>query len=59
MRAEANGQGAETASEQRCRLLNEVLADFDARGIELHMAKNLPVKPCTTAMRFVYTNVLG
>ena len=39
---EANEQGAETESERRRRLLNEVLADFDARGVGLRMAENLP-----------------
>ena len=32
----------ETARERRRRLLNEVLADFDARGVGLRMADNLP-----------------
>ena len=31
----------ETARERRRRLLNEVLADFDARGVGLRMADNL------------------
>ncbi len=37
----ASEQGIETESERR-RLLNEVLADFDARGVGLRMADNLP-----------------
>ena len=51
-------QGTETESERRRRLLNEVLENFDARGVGLRMAENLPhpVEPCTTAMRFVDTN---
>ena len=32
----------ETAQERRSRLLNEVLADFEARGVGLSMADNLP-----------------
>ena len=32
----------ETVRERRRRLLNEVLADFDARGVGLRMADNLP-----------------
>ena len=31
-----------TAEERRSRLLNEVLADFDARGVGLNMSDNLP-----------------
>ena len=38
----ADAQRVETAHERRCRLLNEVLADFDARGVGLRMADNLP-----------------
>ena len=37
----ASEQGIETESERR-RLLKEVLADFDARGVGLRMADNLP-----------------
>ena len=36
------GERTETQAERRRRLLNEVLADFDARGVGLHMADNLP-----------------
>ena len=32
----------ETARERRRRLLNEMFADFDARGIGLRMEENLP-----------------
>ena len=32
----------ETAQDRRNRSLNEVLADFDARGVGLNMADNLP-----------------
>ena len=32
----------ETARERRSRLLNEVLADFGARGVGLNMVDNLP-----------------
>lgn len=35
-------QGAETESERCRRLLSEVLEDFDARGVGLPMAENLP-----------------
>ncbi len=38
----ANEQGVETESERRRRLLNEVFADFDARGVGLRMVDNLP-----------------
>ena len=38
----ADAQRVETAHERRRRLLNEVLADFDARGVGLRMADNLP-----------------
>lgn len=31
-----------TAEERRSRSLNEVLAEFDARGVGLNMAENLP-----------------
>ena len=45
--ARRDGPGAaepsriETADERRRRLLDEVLADFDARGVGLHMVANL------------------
>ena len=32
----------ETIYQRRCRLLREVLADFDAHGIGLRMSENLP-----------------
>lgn len=32
----------ETVQDRRNRLLNEVLADFDARGVGLNMSDNLP-----------------
>ena len=32
----------ETNYQRRCRLLREVLADFDAQGIGLDMSENLP-----------------
>ena len=43
---EADGQGEgdrleETEAEQRRRLFNEVFADFDTRGVGLHMADNV------------------
>lgn len=34
----------ETVQERRSRLLRQVLADFDARGVGLNMADNLPRK---------------
>ena len=34
--------GVETELERRRRLLNEVIADFEARGVGLRMADNLP-----------------
>ncbi len=37
-----DAQRVETAHERRRRLLNEVLADFDARGVGLRMADNVP-----------------
>ena len=42
--AGGGGQGvaAETGLERRRRLLAEVIADFDARGVGLRMADNLP-----------------
>ncbi len=36
------GRSEETGDERRRRLLNEVFADFDARGVGLRMADNLP-----------------
>ena len=36
------GERTGTQAERRRRLLNEVLADFDARGVGLRMADNLP-----------------
>ena len=36
------GVAAETGLERRRRLLAEVTADFDARGVGLRMADNLP-----------------
>ena len=39
---EANEQGAETESERRRRLLNEVLADFDARGVRIAHGRKSP-----------------
>lgn len=36
------GRNIATAEERRSRSLSEVLADFDARGIGLNMADNLP-----------------
>ena len=38
----ADARRVETAHERRRRLLDEVLADFDARGVGLRMADNLP-----------------
>ena len=35
-------RGGETVDERRRRLLEEVLADFDSRGVGLRMADNLP-----------------
>ena len=37
----ANGPGTETEHERRGRLLREMFADFDARGVGLDMADNL------------------
>ena len=37
-----SGQDSETESERRRRLLNEVISDFDARGVGLRMADNIP-----------------
>ena len=36
------GKDTETRLERRRRRLKEVLADFDARGVGLNMAENLP-----------------
>ena len=36
------GRRIPTAEERRSRSLKEVLADFDARGVGLNMADNLP-----------------
>lgn len=38
----SGGKSGETECERRRDLLNEVLADFDARGVGLSMADNLP-----------------
>ena len=38
----SDGESVETECEYRRNLLNEVLADFDARGVGLSMADNLP-----------------
>ena len=40
--AGASGHDAETEVERRRRRLKEVLQDFDARGVGLDMADNLP-----------------
>ena len=39
---EAGAESGETIYQRRCRLLREVLADFDSRGIGLRMSENLP-----------------
>lgn len=41
---DGNGDGRpeETECEHRRKSLNEVFSDFDARGVGLHMADNLP-----------------
>ena len=39
---EARAGSDETIYQRRCRLLREVLADFDSRGIGLRMSENLP-----------------
>ena len=38
----ASGHDAETEVERRRRRMREVLEDFDARGVGLDMAENLP-----------------
>ena len=38
---EAGAGSVETVYQRRCRLLREVLADFDRRGIGLRMSDNL------------------
>ena len=38
---QADGGRVETEAERRGRLLREVIADFDARGVGLRMADNL------------------
>ena len=40
--AGSNTQPLESALERRRRLFTEVFADFDARGVGLRMADNLP-----------------
>ena len=40
--SDGGGRAEETELERRRRLLNEVFADFDARGVGLRMADNLP-----------------
>ena len=35
-------ESGETIYQRRCRLLREVLADFDSQGIGLRMSENLP-----------------
>ncbi len=39
--AQAGGEPGETPAEQRSRLLREVVADFEARGVGLRMSENL------------------
>ncbi|MDE2999941.1 MAG: hypothetical protein OXU79_12765 [Gemmatimonadota bacterium] len=39
---EAGSGSVETVYQRRCRLLREVLADFDRQGIGLRMSDNLP-----------------
>ena len=39
---ESDGKSDETEWERRRNLLNDVLTDFDARGVGLSMADNLP-----------------
>ena len=39
---EAGAESSETIYQRRCRLLREVLADFDGQGIGLRMSDNLP-----------------
>ncbi len=38
----AAAESSETIYQRRCRLLREVLADFDGQGIGLRMSDNLP-----------------
>lgn len=38
----AIGESGESIYVRRCRLLREVLADFDSQGIGLRMSENLP-----------------
>ena len=40
--SDGGGRAEETELERRRRLLNEAFADFDARGVGLRMADNLP-----------------
>lgn len=40
--SDGGGRAEETELERRRRLLNEVFADFDARGVGLRMTDNLP-----------------
>lgn len=42
---EAGAGLVESNYQRRCRLLREVLADFEANGIGLRMADNLPREP--------------
>ena len=39
---EARAEPGESIYQRRCRLLREVLADFDGQGIGLRMSENLP-----------------
>ena len=39
---EAGAESGETIYQRRCRLLREVLADFDSQGIGLRPSDNLP-----------------
>ncbi len=39
---EASAESGETIYQRRCRLLREVLANFDGQGIGLRMSDNLP-----------------
>ena len=39
---EASAESGETTYQRRCRMLREVLADFDGQGIGLRMSDNLP-----------------
>ena len=39
---EAGAGSVETVYQRRCRLLREVLADFDRQGVGLRMSDNLP-----------------